>query len=62
MKIPKELRLFLNELAEQLKMDSKALELAEKLVKEQHPHTADMFATVREAADGKMTRIYEQLD
>ena len=62
MKIPSELRLFMNELAEQLKMDSKALTIAEKLVREKNPDTAEMFVTIREAADGKMTRIYEQLD
>ena len=38
MKVPKELRLFLNELAEQLKMDSKALELAERLIKRPAPN------------------------
>ena len=62
MKMSDEVRRMLNEAAEQLKLDGEMLAIASELLEEQNPKWSKMMRSVSEMADGKMVRIYEQLD
>ena len=62
MKITNDLRLFLNEVAEQLKIDAEIIEMHMQLIKKDQPHTIKFFEAVKEACEGKWRRALEFLD
>jgi hypothetical protein len=63
MKLPPEVRGYLNEVAEQLKMDADVIEMhIELVIKKNQPHQVRFFESLKEACEGKWRRALEFLD
>ena len=54
MKISDDMRQLLNDLAEQLKIDTATIEMLTELVRERHPHLVKPLEAISESASGKM--------
>lgn len=62
MKIPDELRKFLNELADQLRIDNLLFKLTVKYVEEQNKDLADVVKINIELTEDKWARVLEELE
>jgi len=62
MKLTDEMRHFLNEVAEQLRMDGVAIKVAAKIVKKHEPDLAEMIEHIREKSEQKWEQVLELLD
>ena len=62
MKLPNEIRLFLNEVAEQLQIDAAIIEMHIVLIKKDQPHLVRTLEAAKDACEGKWRRALEFLD
>lgn len=63
MKLPAEIRQFLNEVAEQLRMDAEIIDMHIQLViKKDQPQQLRFFESFKDACEGKWRRALEFLD
>ncbi|MCL2119612.1 MAG: hypothetical protein FWH27_14445 [Planctomycetaceae bacterium] len=62
MKLAPEIRAFLNEVAEQLRVDAEIIEAYIKLIRKDQPDQVPIFEAFKDACEGKWRRALEYLD